>query len=99
MNKEELTFEIGACHGRVNELEKENAEIREKYHNLTDASIQLAHVKAKETIELREEIERLKTALAETIRRPLGVVPDSAFEWPDAVQKAIRLAERGENGK
>ena len=43
MNKEELTFEIGACHGRVNELEKENADLREKYQNLTDASIQLAH--------------------------------------------------------
>ena len=52
----------------------------------------LAKFATEQTRELREEIERLRSALADAIRRPLGVCPDSALGLLD--NDDLEAAER-----
>ena len=62
-------------------------------HDVCLMAIKDAHDFATEqTRELREEIERLRSALADAIRRPLGVCPDSALGLLD--NDDLEAAER-----
>jgi hypothetical protein len=61
---------------RADRLEAENARLREANAGLASEALNRRHAEAAEA-----EVARLRIALHDAIRRPLGVVPESAVEF------------------